>query len=111
MILIPLTNDPNSSFRVVIPQAAANRLLDFFLLWNRVAEYWQLSIGNATTGQALISNIPLLHGEAPVQNLLRQHEYLGLGAAYVVPLKPGIVDSPTVDSWGKDFALFWDPDA
>ena len=42
-------------------------------------------------------------------NILHQHEYLGIGKAYIVPTKdPLEYDHPTDENLGTDFVLVWE---
>lgn len=108
MILIPMTNQPNRSFRMRLPYGNKNILLDFFTFWNRQAGYWELTLGDTVTGTTLIYSLPLVAGADPAQNLLAQYEYMQAGKLYVVPLDGIGADPPGVDSWGSTYFLFWE---
>lgn len=107
MIQIPVTNQPNQSFRVKIPLTSGNINLSFFIAWNLIAEYWQMSVSNADTGEEYLSNLPMITGQAPAQNLLRQFEYLAIGSAYIIPLSSATSDFPGDEDWGTNFILVW----
>lgn len=109
MIQLPITNEPNQRFRLTLPRGKDNISLDFKIHWNRIAAYWVLDLGDVVTGQPILANWPLLIGEAPAQNLLRQFLHLGIGAAYVVPLSPSSADRPGLTDWGTNHLLLWDP--
>lgn len=109
MILVPVNNQPNQSFRITIPQDTTNITLELFIYWNRIAEYWQMTITNALTGIELINGLPMLTGRDPVQNLLGQWDYLNIGQAYVIPVVEDAADYPGVEDWGSDFILVWGP--
>lgn len=107
MILIPINNEPNQSFNITVPQGGTNLPLNFRVYWNTIAAYWQMDIRNTSTNTKLVSSLPLVGGNNPVQNILAQFEYLGIGPAYVVPLSTATSDWPGVDDWGRNFVLAW----
>jgi hypothetical protein len=109
MIQIPVTNQPNQSFDVVIPQGESNITLTFFIFWNRIARYWEMNVSNASTGVMLIAGLPMITGQVPAQNLLRQWAYLNIGEAYIVPISNDTPDYPGETDWGVNFALIWGP--
>lgn len=109
MIKIPLTNQPNQSFNVVIPIGDTNITLGFFIYWNRIAEYWEMNLTDIASGAQLISGLPLLPGRGETANLLRQFAYLGIGEAYVVPISQDAPSSPGVSDWGVNYELIWGP--
>lgn len=108
MIIVPITNQPNQSFEIIIPQGSSNIILGFFVYWNSIAGYWEMNISDAV-GNSLITGLPLITGKAPVQNLLRQWAYLNIGEAYVVPISEDAPDWPGVDDWDVNFVLVWGP--
>ena len=107
MIQIPVTNQPNQSFQVSIPQGTSNLSLGFYIYWNRIAEYWQMTLTNIFTGVEIANGIPLITGADPAQNLLAQYGYLEIGEAYVVPLSDDAGDHPGEEGWGTNFILLW----
>lgn len=104
---IPITNQPNQSFKVSLPLVGANIVLAFFAYWNRIAGYWQLNIADDATQTSLITGLPLLSGYNDRQNLLAQWNYLNIGQLLVVPMTTNGPDSPGVDDWDKNFELLW----
>jgi len=110
MIVLPLTNEPNQTFKTTIPQGSNNTTLTFFMNWNVIAEYWQLSISNAETGEMYVFENPVVGGYYPAENYLRQFEYFGLGRAYIVPLSDDTPDYPQLNDWGTNFLMLWSGD-
>lgn len=108
MIQIPVTNQPNQKFKVAIPLADTNISIGFFIYWNRIAGYWQVTLTDALTNTELINGLPLLTGNYPVANVLRQQEYFGIGQMFVVPISSNAPDHPGLEDWGVNFALMWD---
>ena len=108
MFVVPLTSEPNQNFRCTIPVNGQNIPFDFTLRYNSEANYWIIGITNATNGQKLISDIPLIAGIYPAANLLEQFEHLCIGAAVIVKTNPdNLDDAPNADNLGVDFALVW----
>ena len=108
MFVVPLTSEPNQNFRCTIPVNGQSMPFDFTLRYNSEAEYWVIGISHATSGQMLISDIPLIAGLFPSANLLEQYEHLRIGAAAVVKINPDNPDdAPNGNNLGVDFALVW----
>lgn len=104
---IPVTNQPNQSFRSVVPVNGQNVSLNFYIYWNEPAGYWEMTLQNPATNEDYVTGMALVTGDIPAQNLLGQLAYLQIGSAYVVPINDSGPDYPKVDSWGKDFILVW----
>ena len=108
MFVVPLTTEPNQNFRCTIPVNGQNMPFDFTLRYNSVAEYWIMSISDATSGQMLISDLALIAGVYPSANLLEQFEHLRIGAVVIVKTNPDNADyAPNGHNLGTDFALVW----
>lgn len=107
MIQIPFTNEPNQSLTVSVPLADRNIVVDLFLYWNNISNYWELNIADGTTTESLITSLPMIRALPPAANLLEPFTYLNIGEAYVVPLSSESPENPNTESWGKDFAFVW----
>lgn len=107
MIVLPINNQPNQSFKTTIPLGSRNVTLGFFVYWNEMAGYWQMNIADVENN-ALVSALPLVGGNYPAQNILRQYEYLNIGKAYILPLSEKLSQYPQVGDWGTNFVLIWD---
>ena len=108
---IPLTSDPNQEFFITLQINEENRTLKFNLSWNYTGGYWVMRITDPATDEILIDSVPLVAGSVNSNelNMLHQHEYLGIGKAYLVPTKDPIVDDhPTDENLGTDFVLVWE---
>lgn len=109
MILLPLTNQPNQTFTVSINRSNGSNLpLSFYMYWNRIAGYWQLSITDLRINEEVLDSLPLVTGDIPYPDLLSQYKYLDLGSAYIVPIGAQTANSPGINDWGTNFALLWD---
>ena len=108
MFIIPLTSEPNQSFRCVIPIDNRNVPLLFSLKYNSEANYWVMSITDDITGKMLINSLPLISGEYPSANLLEQYSFLKIGSAVIVKDNPDNADVlPNDKNLGIDFKLLW----
>lgn len=108
MYLIPLDSTPNKSFSCLVPVDGVNRSFSLHLAYNLVGEYWTMDIGDADTGEALVTALPLLSGEYPAANLLEQWACLGIGSAVIVPIGIATAESdPDLTNLGADYALVW----
>jgi len=104
---IPLSIDPNQTFTTTISGSTKNLTLKFTISYNRQAGYWIMGIYDHTTGDALITNMPLL----PDHNLLRQYQYLDIGTvAVLVNIGDPTVLTPDDTNLASNFALFWEYD-
>lgn len=106
IVTIPLTNDPNQSFSVTLPKGDSNITLDCILIWNRIAEYWQLTISDPAKG-TLVESLPLVQGDDVYANLLYQYQYLGIGALFICPMSSQTTDIPGLNDWGVNAVLNW----
>ena len=93
---------------VSVPVNEYNKYLYLEFTYNRIGEFWNLTLYDGNTQECILSNIPMLFGERQAQNILRQFGHLNIGSAFIVPL----VDEPTTDSpdfktWLEQFELWW----
>lgn len=108
MFVVPLTSDPNQSFRCTIPVNGQNKAFDFVLRYNDIAEYWVMAVSDAIDGRMYVSDVPLVAGIYPSANLLEQFEHLRIGAAVLVKTNPDNQDdAPNGFNLGTDFELVW----
>jgi len=108
VFVVPLTSEPNQNFRCTIPVNGQNIPFDFTFRYNSEADYWIMSISDATSGNMLVSDLPLLAGIYPAANLLEQFEHLRIGAAVIVKTNPDNPnDAPNANNLGVDFQLVW----
>jgi hypothetical protein len=110
-VKIPISNQPNQSFEITLPQTGANLTLGFFVYWNRISGYWQMNITDVASDTELLTALPLLRGQGFYQNLLAQWDYLNIGQLFIIPLSSAVNDSPGLDDWDTNFTLVWGPNA
>jgi hypothetical protein len=83
-----------------------NITLKLEVYWNRIANYWQMNISDASEAY-ILTGIPLLFSQGKYLDLLAQYQHKGIGSFYVFPTSDNTPDQPLVDSWDKDFVLAW----
>ena len=104
--IIPLTTDPNQTFQVSLNVDGSTVNLQLTLRYNEISEYWIMTIANPSTGAILLDSLPLITGEYPAGNILRQYSYLGIGSAYVLNMGSSL-DYPDDSELGNSFVLAW----
>lgn len=101
---IPLTSNPNQTFKVGIP--SKDKTIDKFIFnvyYNLSSECWCLNIKDIQ-GKDLVSNIPLVCGV----DLLEQYYYMGLGKAYIINLDQNSrEDRPNMYNLESKYILVW----
>ncbi|MDU5080226.1 hypothetical protein [uncultured Tissierella sp.] len=108
MYEIPLTTEPNQSFKATIPVDGKNIELKFNIRYNTIAEYWVMTVADALTDEILIDSVPLLTGQYPAANLLEQYSYLRIGSAVMVNTSTiDLSDEPNDKNLGTDYILVW----
>jgi len=106
--LIPLDAIPNQEISVTVEVGEENVALILNLRYNTEGEFWKIDISDGNTGNMLISGVPLLTGEYPSADILRQFKYVGIGSALIVRLSDGARgDFPDIDNLGTDYVLVW----
>jgi uncharacterized protein DUF6983 len=106
VVEIPLTNDPNQSLAVTLPGDTQNIPVRLYVSWNRIAEYWTLSISDSSD-TPLIVGIPMLASDGIYGDLLVQSKYLDLGTFFINPLSNNLDGTPQLGDWGVNYTLCW----
>lgn len=105
--IIPLTSNPDQSFKITIPVDGINLKLKLRVRFNTAANYWVMSIYDAASNSLILESIPLLAGAYPAGDLLGQYKYLKLGSATIINVGNSTMDSPDSTNLGTDFLLAW----
>src|SRR5579875_2338330 len=105
-VVVPITSGSNQSVTCTLPVNGANVTLTFQFTWNGQGGYWYMSITD-NNGNLLLDAVPVITGQYPAANILRQYQYLNIGSAYLVPASNGLPDNPTFNDLGSDFLLVW----
>ena len=105
--IIPLTSSPDQTFKITIPVDGKNLKLKLRVKFNTVANYWVMSIYNATSNELILDSIPLLTGGYPAADIFGQFRHLGLGSATIIDAGSSSMDSPDSTTLGTDFLLCW----
>lgn len=108
MYEIPLTTEPNQSFKANIPVDGRNIELKFDIRYNTIAEYWVMTVTDPLTDKVLIDSLPLLTGQYPAANILEQYSHLRIGSAVIVNTSTiDISNEPNDKNLGCDYILIW----
>lgn len=107
VINVPINNLPNQFFTMAFPNATQNQTLGFNIIWNRIAQYWQMNIANIDLNAPLITALPLLSTNTQAQDLLSAYQYLNIGSAFVVPTASATTENPGLNDWETNFVLYW----
>ena len=104
--IIPLDTAPNQIFQMPVSIDKGLLVLTVNLRYNEIAKYWVATIRDKK-GVLLLDSVPLLTGNAPACNILKQFSYLGIGSAYIINASGTAQDVPDNKSLGTDFLLIW----
>lgn len=112
-VALPITAGTNQSFSITLPVDGNNVTLLLALTWNDEGGYWWLTVTDAS-GAVLLDGLPVITGQYPAANILRQYQYLGIGSAYLIPNSSTLPDNPTFANLGtsttaglQTFTLVW----
>jgi hypothetical protein len=105
--IIPLDNSPNQSFQTTLSVDGKNLTLGFVIRYNEQADYWQMTIKEAVTGNIILDCIPLVTGDYPAANLLEQYSYLSIGSVAILNMSGVTMENPDKTNLGTDFVLWW----
>lgn len=106
--IVPLDTMPNRKIHVTVKtQGNVNKQLVLHLRYNTEGEFWRMDISD-TQDNMIISGVPLVTGEYPAANILKQFNYLGIGSAVVLRVTDDEdKDIPDMSNLGTDFVLAW----
>lgn len=110
--IIPVDSSPNQEFQTTLNVDGSNITLRFKFRYNDIAEYWVMTIIDASTDEIVLDSIPLVTFNDPddatlAENILSQYSYLGIGSAYF-PNIGNVSDNPSGADLGINFRLVWD---
>ena len=106
--IVPLDTYPNKIIHVTVKtQNNVNKQLIFHLRYNTEGRFWRMDVSDYKNNM-LISGVPLITGEYPAANILKQFDYLGIGSAVVLRMTDDQdKDIPDLTNLGTDFVLAW----
>lgn len=107
--VIPLSNtDTQHIFSVSVEVDGRILRLMLHIWYNTEADFWKMDVIDGVTKEYLIANAPLVTGEYPAGDLMRQFRYLGLGSVVIVPVSDETKsDRPQSYDLGSNFQLLW----
>ena len=107
--IVPTDSSPNCRRNELLSIGGVKTLLALFFRYNPAGEYWTMDVSRAETGETLLTGVPLVCGEGAACDVLRQHAYLALGRAAVVPAGGGAENGrPLENELGTDYVLCWE---
>ena len=106
--IVPLDTYPNNIIHVTVKaQNNVHRQLILHLRYNTEGGFWRMDISD-NRNNMLISGAPLVTGEYPAANILRQFDYLGIGSAVILQVTDETdKDIPGLTNLGTDFVFVW----
>ena len=106
--IVPLDTYPNRIIHVTVKtQGGVNKQLILHLRYNTEGQFWRMDVSDSKN-RMLISGVPLLTGEYPAADILKQFDYLGIGSAVVCRVTDDqAADIPDLTNLGADFVLLW----
>ncbi len=105
--VIPLTTSPNQTLNFKITIGGENKHLQLFLRYLQEYKHWIMDVSDASTGDMLISALPLVPGKQPAANILASYAYLHIGEAYLVKYGDPENEYPDSDTLGASWLLLW----
>ncbi len=105
--VIPLTTSPNQTLNFKITIGGENKHLQLFLRYLQEYKHWIMDVSDASTGDMLISALPLVPGKQPAANILASYAYLHIGEAYLVKYGDPGNEYPDSDTLGASWLLLW----
>ena len=103
---VPVTCGPNQKFAVSLSVDGSTLTLNLALHYNEIAHYWAMTISDANNN-LLVDGVPLVTGNFPACNLLRQQSYLAIGSAYVINQSGTSGGVPDNTNLGTEYLLWW----
>lgn len=111
--LLAVNSNPNQTLNLALTVDGNSLNLQLFLHFNEVADYWTMSVTYLsgvlafTGGQLLLDSIPLVTGNDPVCNVLRQYSYLKIGSCFIVNISGTAGGNPGAANLGTGYAMIW----
>ena len=105
---IPLDNTPDQEFHITVEANEKNIPLIMRLRYNTEGNFWHMDISDGNTGKMMISNVPLVTGQFPAADMMRQFQHMGIGSAIILNVTDKTAGNiPGMFDLGTDFILLW----
>jgi hypothetical protein len=105
--LVPVTTQPNQTQTLVLSVDGNALTLTRVLRYNAIAGYWCETIYDAR-GNLLLDSVPLLTGNDPACNILKQYSYLQIGSEFIINQSGSpIPNYPNNTNLGAGFVDLW----
>lgn len=106
--VIQLDTTPDQEFHITVEVDGENIPLIMHLRYNTEGLFWRMDISDGRTGELLICGLPLVTGDYPAADLMRQFQHMGIGSALIVPVTDKTAGNiPGIHDLGTDFVLLW----
>lgn len=103
---VPVTCAPNQQYAVPLTVDGNSLTLILGVHYNEVSHYWVMTIWDQNYN-LLLDSIPMITGNWPACNLLRQYPYLAIGSAYVINVSGTPGGIPDNTNLGTAYELWW----
>lgn len=108
MYLIPLNSAPNQTFTCIIPVNGENIRFTFFLSYNSVAKYWQLTLTKTLTQEVMVSCLPILSSSFDFRDIFNQLGYKNIGKCMIFNKNNDFESMPNDENLGTDYLMLWE---
>jgi hypothetical protein len=103
---IPVTSAPNQLFAIPLSVDGASLSLILALHFNEVANYWVMTVSDANSN-VLVDSVPLVTGNWPVCNILKQYAFLQIGSCYIINVTGNAGGNPNSTNLGNGYIMLW----
>lgn len=103
---IAVTTAPNWQSAVALTVDGATLVLNLAIHYNEVAHYPVLSVSDVNDN-LLVDSVPMITGNYPACNILKQQAYLGIGSAYLINVTGTPGGNPDNTNLGTGYLLWW----
>lgn len=107
MYRIPLNTAPNQTFTCVIPVNGKNIRFTFFLSYNPIAKYWQLTLSKTLTNEVIVANLPILSSTFRFYDIFAQLGYKNVGKCMIYNKDGELRSMPDDTNLGTAYEMLW----
>jgi hypothetical protein len=107
--IIPLPNPPQPNLTQTLTLSVDGSPLTLMrvLRYNEIAGYWCETLSDSA-GNLLLDSVPLLTGNGPACNILRQYSYLQIGSEYILNVSGSETPNyPNNQNLGSGYLDIW----
>ena len=105
--LVQVSPLPNQTLAVVLSVDGASLALNLVFHYNEIADYWAMSVYDQNFN-LYVDSIPLVTGNDPACNILKQFYYLVIGSCFILNTSgTNPPDYPGNSDLGTNFQIIW----